>query len=43
MRSDVALATVTSHTDKVLCVEFDREGRLLSGGADSKLRIHNIK
>lgn len=42
MRAAVALATVTSHTDKVLCVEVDRAEKVFSGGADCKLRVHTL-
>lgn len=40
LRSNVPLATLATHTDKVLCVAWSGPRMLLSGGADCQLHSH---
>jgi len=44
IRSKIPLHTINSHTDKVLCVDWaiDNKDFIVSGGADSQLRINSI-
>ncbi|GLJ38552.1 hypothetical protein SUGI_0785750 [Cryptomeria japonica] len=39
IRSKVPLATLEAHTDKVLCADWWKGDRIVSGGAESKLQI----
>ena len=39
-RSDLPLHTIQSHDEKALCVIWHGEDILLSGGADTKLKVH---
>jgi ribosome biogenesis protein len=38
-RSNLAMHTINSHTEKALCVAWQDENTLLSGGADTKLKV----
>jgi ribosome biogenesis protein YTM1 len=42
IRSDFALHTLTSHTDKVLCVDWNGSSSFLTGSADSRIYIHSL-
>ncbi len=41
LRSTVPLSTITSHAEKVLCVDVDPWGQIVSGGADNKVFVYN--
>jgi len=43
IRSQVPVFTTTPHTNKVLCVDIDKESNIYSGAADGKLKIQLIK
>jgi len=40
IRSHIALHTLSGHTDKILCSAWNGNNYVLSGGADSKIIIH---
>jgi ribosome biogenesis protein YTM1 len=42
IRSDFALHTLTSHSDKVLCVDWNGPSSFLSGSADCRIYIHSL-
>ena len=42
-RSEFALHSIPSHDKKALCVAWHDDETILSGGADTKLKIHEFK
>jgi ribosome biogenesis protein YTM1 len=43
LRSNVPLATLATHSDKVLCVAWPSARMLLSGSADCQLHSHAME
>jgi ribosome biogenesis protein YTM1 len=43
IRSKIPLHTISAHSDKVLVVDWDQQERIISGGADNKLKTWEFK